>query len=280
MYLLTFLKKWVFARMGVTKTMANAEQLTFEKLFDILRTEKSNVALQRLPDSFYDDVIGYLEAKTALVKQDAEIGDFDMAMQQLRNARKVVQEIYDRREKKIISLALSKSRTADSVTDTSSMLEEELQFYTSVVQLFSEYRVGILQEILALKRPFGSAAKVIVAEDYSDPDDEEGDIDTSSMDAENATQKRNDEQKARHEAAKAAEYESNSKDGESTEQNSAAASEPPTDVVMGKYAAISDIPEFMGPDMLMHGPFKAGTTLDLPVEVAEMLKSNGQIKEV
>ena len=103
---------------------APSEQLTFERLFDLLRIEKGQQSLQRLPENYFVDLITYLSAKAEQARHapKSDLGSLDIAVQQLRNARKMINEIYDRREKKIISLALTKSRTESHIVDSSHLL--------------------------------------------------------------------------------------------------------------------------------------------------------------
>jgi DNA replication initiation complex subunit (GINS family) len=89
--------------------------INYEGLFDCLRQERTNIQLQQLPESFYSDVIDYLRQK----EEQPGSGD------QLKNAQKIIENIYERREKKILSLAISKSRTQSQLLDTSALLPEE-----------------------------------------------------------------------------------------------------------------------------------------------------------
>ena len=42
---------------------------------------------------------------------------------------------------------------------------------------------------------------------------------------------------------------------------------------------LNDVPEFVGPDLNVYGPYKAGETQELPQMVAGMLISTGQAKD-
>jgi DNA replication initiation complex subunit (GINS family) len=215
------------------------EQLTFERLFDLLRTEKNLPSLQKLPDSFFSDVITYLGAKLEMAKRSAtsEVGQYDHAIQQLRNARKIVQEIYDRREKKIIALALSKSRTNNAIVDTSNLLLEEMSLYSNLVTTLSQFRNGIVDSVIDLKKPFSENQELLAQ------------VKTRKVvEAESFTEKYLEEQEKR------------------------------IDRNQNTFKVIVDIPEFMAPNMEMMGPFKAGESISLSSDVARVLLSNKQIK--
>ena len=92
-------------------------KITLETLYDILRNEKKREDLQKLEDSFFLDVILYLQEKQALVvtKDTKEnifaAGEREKLDYELRSIKRILKEIYDKREKKIIDIALNKSKT-------------------------------------------------------------------------------------------------------------------------------------------------------------------------
>jgi len=50
----------------------------------------------------------------------------------------------ERGRKKIVSVALDKSRTKSTIVDDSAFLKEEKMFFDSLIELFECYREGIL----------------------------------------------------------------------------------------------------------------------------------------
>jgi DNA replication initiation complex subunit (GINS family) len=75
---------------------------------------------------------------------------------QLTNARKIIKEIYERREKKVISMAINKSRISSNLIDTTTLLKDEKEFFEQVVSLLSGWRTGVLLSILEGKTPLSS----------------------------------------------------------------------------------------------------------------------------
>lgn len=67
---------------------------------------------------------------------------------ELNNARRVLKDIYERREKKILLSCLSSSRTNNGVVDLRKMLEAEKDFYSEVVEVLKKYRNKILTPVL------------------------------------------------------------------------------------------------------------------------------------
>ena len=84
--------------------------LTFETLFELLRKEKINPELQKVEDEFYNLTSQYLEEKHAVLKTEQSSdsifsSDSKRTMLQLENAKKIIKELYEKRENKIVNLA-------------------------------------------------------------------------------------------------------------------------------------------------------------------------------
>ena len=113
-------------------------KITLEILYDILRNEKKREDLQKLEATFFLDVVAYLKEKQALLqsKQQSEdmfaVGERDKLQYELRSIRRILKEIYEKREKKIIDIALNRSRTGSDIIDTSALLYEEKEFYNRI----------------------------------------------------------------------------------------------------------------------------------------------------
>ena len=67
---------------------------------------------------------------------------------QIDNAKRMIKELYERREKKIINIALIKSRTKSNVIDTSSILENEKKFLEEVENLLDYYRDRVMHNVI------------------------------------------------------------------------------------------------------------------------------------
>ena len=129
------------AAMGNMADQKSEMAITFESLFDLLRREKTREALQKLDGSFYKDVKAYILEKQQLV---TSFSGQDMASRQktemqLENVRKMLHELYERREKKVMSMALNESRTGMRV-DYDSLLDEEKRLHDSLLHILNENR--------------------------------------------------------------------------------------------------------------------------------------------
>jgi DNA replication initiation complex subunit (GINS family) len=131
--------------------------ITYETLFDMLRKEKETLELQKLDEAFFKQVVEYLEEKSISLKDEkTDLFSYDDKKKieiQMNNIRKILKELYEKRESKTIDLALTKSRTKSDVIDTSALLEEEKRLFDSLVNLFDKFRNGVLLNILNGKEP-------------------------------------------------------------------------------------------------------------------------------
>jgi len=139
--------------------MGDEINITFETLYDLLRREKGKEELQKLEPGFYREVVEYLQEKNRLLEKKStdddlfSVGEKDKLEAELRNIKRILKEIYDKREKKIIEMALNKSRTGSNIIDTSALLEEEKKIYNNLVEIFDKFRVSILFNIFKGQSP-------------------------------------------------------------------------------------------------------------------------------
>jgi len=126
--------------------------VTYETLFELLKREKDMSDLQKLEPNFFNYFVDYLnEKKNMLDKKDSLFSNDERknVENQINNAKRMIKEIYDRREKKIlIWLALQKSKTKSHVMDTSSLLENEKRLFNEIVKVLDSFRKDIIDKIL------------------------------------------------------------------------------------------------------------------------------------
>lgn len=149
--------------------------ITYETLFELLRREKDRGELQKLDDSFFINVLRYLKDKRAII--DNGQGDLFSAEEkrktedQMENIMKILKELYGRREKKIIGLALEKSKNKATIIDNSVFLNEEKGLFDNVVKILDSGRENVLAKLTNLQEPValgsfgvGGAVKEVVEE--------------------------------------------------------------------------------------------------------------------
>jgi DNA replication initiation complex subunit (GINS family) len=133
--------------------------LTYETLYEMLRKEKSRDELQKLDEPFFRDVLTYLREKQQeyddnLTKNDIfSQSERDKIHIQLANIKKILKDLYDIRERKIINMSINKSRTHTMIIDTANLLPQEQPFFESLHSVMSQYRTGILHRLLEQREP-------------------------------------------------------------------------------------------------------------------------------
>ena len=89
--------------------------ITYENLYEILRREKYRTELQKLDETFYKDVVKYLQEKRAILESQAKKDnifastELEKTQTQLKNVLKIIRELYEKRENKIVQFSLFKN---------------------------------------------------------------------------------------------------------------------------------------------------------------------------
>ncbi|MDD5331342.1 MAG: hypothetical protein PHE43_00785 [Candidatus Nanoarchaeia archaeon] len=147
--------------------------ITYETLYEILRREKFREELQKLNETFFQDIINYLkDKKTILESQQTKVSIFtsvesSKTKKQIENTLKILKELYERREAKIIRMATFSSRSEEN-SEVDSLLPEEKQLYLELKTTLDSYRQGILFNLLSEKMP--EISKREVSKDLKTPE--------------------------------------------------------------------------------------------------------------
>ena len=221
--------------------------ITYETLFEILRREKTREELQKLPENFNDDVRKYLHEKkqTMLSIANDQFSEIEQekTQRQIINIKKILNEIYERREKKIIAMALNKSRMPKSVIEITTIADNEKQFYDKILSIFNEARIDSLR----------------------------------SMIIENAAMPEEKPQEAKKAEDLQMEESEDLPDNKPSEKPAFKVSDSGTQ----KVRFMCDTSQFVGPNLEIYGPFKTEEIAVLPVSVCNVLinKNKAQIDE-
>ena len=232
-------------------------KITLETLYDILRNEKKRDDLQKLEDTFYLDVVGYLKEKNALLnakKIDINIlaaGERDKIDYEIRSIQRILKDIYEKREKKIIEIALNKSHTGSDLIDTSSMLREERLFYQQILNNLDNFRRGILIKIHRCEFP-----DLLSMTQNTSAFETNFTISLAAKEAQAPITKFETDEKA-------------NEDKENQETTTPAPVAPKQNLTKIKF--IRPTPKFIWKDMKEYGPFDPGEQIEIYPEVAELL---------
>ena len=134
--------------------------ITYETLFELSRREKERSELQKLDGSFFVNVLRYLKDKQAIItKQQTDLFSVEEKKKtqgQLENVKRIIKELYNKREKKIIGMAIDKSKNKSSIIDNSVFLKQEKELFDNTVKILNMNRDNVLFNIMELKEPTSS----------------------------------------------------------------------------------------------------------------------------
>ncbi len=234
--------------------------VTYETLFDILRMEKRREDIQQLSKTFYHDVVNYLKQKKEIIvnaEHESGIDNYDEIKKlniQYENVQKIIKEIYERREKKILLLALNTSRTKMNGIPAGALLQQELEFYEQVTRLLDAYRKDVPEKLMHGMLPKEQIAAVLcgVAEKkYENVKQEQPQMTQQSS------------------------VISESSDSISTTVSPV---ESPPEVIQPlavQVRFLQEKEEFVGPDLEPYGPFTANAIAKIPEKIAQIFINEG-----
>lgn len=130
----------------------NKVNINFETLYEILRLEKTREDIQELPSTFFDDVKEYIREKKKILgiaqKNLFSEEEIKRTKKQLSNIYKIIDELYNRRETKIVNLAMMKS---DSIPQFP-LSKEELNLFKKLKNILVENKKEILGNLHQIKK--------------------------------------------------------------------------------------------------------------------------------
>ncbi len=199
------------------------EVLTYDALREIQYNEKRSEKLYELNNDFYGNVEEYFNRKGP---KD------DLTEIEMRNAKNILKDIMDRRERKILSQALTAVRSGMRI-DTNVMTSREEELFKSLVTIIKDHRDIVSKPVkkkLGAKRGRGEGA-------------------TKAKDEEPTTDNR--------------QLTTELPEPEETEE-----AEPTTTYIRVKI--LQELPEMLGSDFKTYGPFTEGEVVEIPEKNAEI----------
>jgi len=133
------------------------ELITFEYLYDVLRKEKYAKELQKLDENFLLNLKNYITEKTKILLSQTEKNSIFSAAEtiktrkQLDNVQKLIRELFERRESKILHLAFVASKVEGKHYLASNLVKEEEMLFKEVIQKLNEFRNLTINPLLDLE---------------------------------------------------------------------------------------------------------------------------------
>lgn len=132
------------------------ETITFELIRKIQREEQRTPKLTKLPEGFYQDVNSYLQQKRKIAesKEDRKIA------LEAKSIERLIEDIFNRRERKILNQALITARTD---IPPENLTENENGFFEALSSSIKERRKSALAQILTERKE--EATLIVFKED-------------------------------------------------------------------------------------------------------------------
>lgn len=221
--------------------------ISYDSLFDLTRREKSREELQKIEDSFYGDVASFLKDQERGLMGLSHGMEYEKAKIQITNVKKLLKELYEKRERKILNLVLYKVKSGTSLVDMTPLLPEEQVFFEKAYQLLMQGRESIIEPVLA-----GRNASMDILVNALTPKQENAGLPENSTLASAAA--------GENSAASSAGVLTGAGVGGNAVQ------EPRISVKL-----LMPLPEFLGRDLEIYGPFKEGDVAQISETVAKVL---------
>jgi hypothetical protein len=232
------------------------ETFNYEDIYEILRNEKFASDLQELSKEDLRKIKVYFKEKIKSTEGQNQstnlFASHNRAKSQLEvdNATRVVKDLLEQRERKLLNRAVFNSRIDNSMRDTSNMLEIEEELYDQLVFVLKRFRQGFLATI-----------------------DNDGNY-PSQVIQPLKLRKDINVKKFMEDGKESVEKEFR----EAIDKKVKEFEKPKISLV--EFTINSDTPEFFGPNMNKYGPYKEGEKVNLPKEIIKILELQEDSKEV
>lgn len=129
------------------------EAITFEYIRKVQREEQYDQKLSNIPDDFYKKSKDYLERKRKLLKKKPG----KMASIEISNIERLLEDIYNRRESKIIRQAIISARTE---IPPENLISDEEKIFKDILKILKTHRGKSLSLLLGKTKEKSDLAQV------------------------------------------------------------------------------------------------------------------------
>ena len=225
--------------------------ISYETLFELLRIERSKTELQTLPDSYIEDVKNLIDLQVKGLRSIDNEDEKKKGEIHIKNMLKILNEIYERREKKIMNMALDKSKTKSAIIDFSKFLEKEKEMFHEIIALLDKYRLNMTEGVLSMGEIKENSEQP--KDEISSPEDKKEEMPEQAGNVEN--------------------------NGSSVEPGPEVQSSPEKKK-MRTVRFLSAMPSFLGPELGEYGPFDEEDIANLPSKIVDLLVQKKRAEEI
>ena len=118
--------------------MPDEDTITFEFIREIQREEQKSPSLVKIPEDFYNKVNDYIRQKKKLVEKKKE----KIMTTELRNIQRILEDIFNRRETKIMNHAIIHVRSG---VLPQNLIRSEKEFFEAVVDSLKSQRGRLIE---------------------------------------------------------------------------------------------------------------------------------------
>ncbi len=235
--------------------------ITFETFRKFQRKEKKNEKLQELPDDFFGTCVQWINRKEEKFEEKRD----SALIREIENVKSIVRDIFERRRRKILLLALHSVR---SKKVSKNLLPEEKEFFESTVKNLRQLEENLLERVLKGEEPETSE------EETEETEEEELE---EEVETEEGEEKVEEEVKGSREEEKGEEEDK----GEVKTRKIGEEKQMEVETSQGqKLVRITDgVDRFVATDDNEYGPLEEGDIVTLPNDVAELLIDKEKAKE-
>ena len=133
--------------------------ITYSKIREIQREEKSKNVFCPLPDNFVEQIQSYIKEKKQLLEKNKEKNNifsqdlYNRVEYEIKNALRAIIAIFNNREKKILEKAFLSSKTNSKIEDYNNLLDFEKKFYNNILETLKKYDSKCIINLLEGKQP-------------------------------------------------------------------------------------------------------------------------------
>lgn len=246
--------------------MEEDSAITFESLYNIVRNEKTSEDIQKLSPELYGQIISYLKTKIRTYKEARAKGlkESERIKTHIISARKLIKDLYEKREKKILVMALNKSRVKQA--NDENLSNEEKALLNELANILDKYRKSILLELLNARLP-----KIMPDKNNSkNPEGSNKNInENKAKETINESHKDSGKPNAFKESPE-------TRDPKTRKESEPIAAKAKTK----KIQFTKEVPSFFGKSLEVLGPYSPGDVAELDAEIAELIIKKNYAKEI
>ncbi len=120
------------------------EGINYKTLRKIQQTEKTSPTLTSIHQSFYNDLSEFLKNLEDRFEKESNSQKQMLLRDEIQNTKKIANNIYEQREKKILLAAISKARGGEP--ELKNLVDEEKKLFDTTLETMNETREKILNK--------------------------------------------------------------------------------------------------------------------------------------